>query len=173
MEIGIHRLSAYPKLSGNVGHIDLFCCQILDLVVQLSSLLMKTLTLFALFASSSRYGRRASSGGASAADFWLKDWSRDCAARERSSASSPRDFCSIGRQRSATCLALGAPCLAPSANEPPRSRLMISTPGWESLHFLNVSASRSGSKSMGPRRSSKIMPVTFLVANIQESSHFR
>ena len=57
LEIGIHRLSAYPKLSGNVGHTDLFCCQILDLVVQLYSLLMKTLTLFALFASSSRYAR--------------------------------------------------------------------------------------------------------------------
>jgi len=50
-------LSAYPKLSGNVGHIDLFCCQILYLVVQLFSLLMKTLALFALFASSSRYAR--------------------------------------------------------------------------------------------------------------------
>jgi len=57
LEIGIHRLSAYPKLSGNGGHIDLFCCQILDLLVQLYSLLMKTLTLFALFASSSRYAR--------------------------------------------------------------------------------------------------------------------
>src|SRR5260370_37172323 len=48
LEIGIHRLSAYPKLSGTGGHIDLFCCQILDLVVQLYSLLMKTLTLFFL-----------------------------------------------------------------------------------------------------------------------------
>src|SRR5260370_41354646 len=57
LEIGIHRLSASPKLSGNGGHIDLFCCQILDLVVQLYSLLMKTLNLFALSASSSRYAR--------------------------------------------------------------------------------------------------------------------
>jgi hypothetical protein len=57
LEIGIHRLSAYPKLSGTGGHIDLFCCQILDLLVQLYSLLMKTLTLFALSASSSRYAR--------------------------------------------------------------------------------------------------------------------
>ena len=57
LEIGIHRLSAYPNLSGNVGHIDLFRCQILDLVIQLHSLLMKALTLFALSASSSRYAR--------------------------------------------------------------------------------------------------------------------
>src|SRR6266446_1940275 len=57
LEIGIHRLSAYPKLSGTGGHIDLFCCQILDLLVPLYSLLMKTLTLFALSASSSRYAR--------------------------------------------------------------------------------------------------------------------
>ena len=48
LEIGIHRLSAYPKLSGNVGHIDLFRCQILYLGVQLHSLLMKVLTLFFL-----------------------------------------------------------------------------------------------------------------------------
>src|SRR5260370_31239864 len=41
LAIGIHRLSPYPKLSGNGGHIDLFCCQILDLVVQLYSMLIK------------------------------------------------------------------------------------------------------------------------------------
>jgi len=91
------------------------------------------------------------SGGASAADCWIKDLSRDCLLRKKLCIVSERFLSKC--QRSATCLALGAPCLAPSANEPPRSRLMSSTPGWESLHFLNVSASRSGSKSMGTRRS--------------------
>jgi hypothetical protein len=46
LEMVIHRLSAYSKLSGDVGHIDFFCYQIKDLVVQFYSLLMKTLTLF-------------------------------------------------------------------------------------------------------------------------------
>ncbi len=40
------RLAAYPKLAGHVGYINLFRCQIVDLVGEFYSLLVQTLTLF-------------------------------------------------------------------------------------------------------------------------------
>ncbi len=48
LEGGVDGLATYPNLAGNVGHIDLFCRQIQDLVVQLYPLMVQAQTLFFL-----------------------------------------------------------------------------------------------------------------------------
>ena len=46
LKVVLDRLAAYPKLASHVGYINLFRCQIVDLVVEFDSLLVQTLTLF-------------------------------------------------------------------------------------------------------------------------------
>jgi hypothetical protein len=46
LKVGGDRLAASPKLAGHVGYINLFRCQIVDLVVEFYALLVQALTLF-------------------------------------------------------------------------------------------------------------------------------
>jgi len=69
-----------------------------------------------------------------------------------------RRFCKIWK-RSATCRACGAPSRAPWANEPQRSRLIISMSGCRLSQSAVAPAERSGKRSITCRRSKSTMMV--------------